>query len=69
MATIKTGIRTRSINAVFRSDKFGTEEGTIACCAMDLHADTCVAGPNLKILVLRESNVMSRHIQMTMNRS
>ena len=52
MATIKTGIGTRSINAVSRSDEFGTEEGNIARCEMDSHADTCVAGPNFKILEL-----------------
>ena len=50
VATIKTGNRTRSINAVSRGDEFGTEEGTIARCEMDSHADTCVAGPNFKIL-------------------
>jgi hypothetical protein len=51
MATIKTGRRTRSINAVSRSNEFGTEEGAIARCEMDLHADACgVAGPNFKIL-------------------
>ena len=50
MATIKTGSRTRSINAVSRGVEFGTEEGTIARCEMDSHADTCVAGPNFKIL-------------------
>ena len=50
MATIKTGSRTRSINAVNRGDEFKTEEGNIARCEMDSHADTCVAGPNFKIL-------------------
>ncbi len=50
MATIKTGSRTRSINAVNRGDEFRTEEGYNARCEMDSHADTCVAGPNFKIL-------------------
>lgn len=50
MATIKTGSRTRSINAVNRGDKFKTEEGHIARCEMDSHANTCVAGPNFKML-------------------
>ncbi len=68
MALIKTGRRTSSINTVFRSDEFGTEEGTIARCETDLHADTCVAGPNFKNWSLLESNVMSGRTQMTMNR-
>jgi hypothetical protein len=50
MATIKMGMRTCSINAVSCSDEFGTEAGDIARCEMDLHADTCVTGPNFKIL-------------------
>ncbi|KAI2501857.1 Reverse transcriptase (RNA-dependent DNA polymerase) [Fragilaria crotonensis] len=45
-----TGSRTRSINAVNRGDEFRTEEGYNARCEMDSHADTCVAGPNFKIL-------------------
>ena len=50
MAKIKTGSRTRLINAVSRGEGFGTEEGTVARCEMDSHADTCVAGPNFLIL-------------------
>jgi hypothetical protein len=50
VAKIKTGSRTRLINAVSRGEGFGTEEGTVARCEMDSHADTCVAGPNFLIL-------------------
>ena len=50
MATIQTSSRTRSIDAVSRNEEGETEEGTIARCEMDSHADTCVAGPNFKIL-------------------
>lgn len=47
---LKTGSRTRSINAVNRGDEFKTEEGHIVRCEMDYHANTCVAGPDFKIL-------------------
>ena len=38
VAKIKTGSRTRLINAVSRGEGFGTEEGTVARCEMDSHA-------------------------------
>ncbi len=52
MATIRSGLRTRSIGAVARGgmDEFTTDEGNVARCELDSHADTCVAGPNFVIL-------------------
>ncbi len=52
MATIKSGNRTRSIVAAARAgiDEFAPDEGNVARCELDLHADTCVAGPNFLIL-------------------
>ncbi len=51
MATIKSGSRTRSIGAVARGgmDEFATDQGNVARCELDSHADTCVAGPDFLI--------------------
>ncbi len=49
MATISSGNRNRDINAVSRGE-LESEEGTVARCEMDSHADTCVAGPNFSVL-------------------
>ena len=49
VATIRSGNKNRAINAMSRSD-LTTEEGLVARCEMDSHADTCVAGPNFIIL-------------------
>ena len=49
MATIRSGNRNRAINAVSRGE-FRSDEGTVARCEMDSHADTCVAGPNFMVL-------------------
>ena len=49
MATIQSNNRSRVINAISRNE-FSTEEGTVARCEMDSHADTCVAGPNFLVL-------------------
>jgi hypothetical protein len=49
VATIRSGNRSRAINAVSRGD-FTSNEGTVARCEMDSHADTCVAGPNFIVL-------------------
>ena len=50
MATIRSGNRSLAINAVARNEEASTEEGTVARCEMDSHADTFVAGPNFRIL-------------------
>jgi hypothetical protein len=49
VATISSGNRNRDINAVSRGE-LESEEGTVARCEMDSHADTCVAGPNFSVL-------------------
>jgi hypothetical protein len=49
VATIRSGNRSRTINAVLR-EELTSAEGTVARCEMDSHADTCVAGPNFLVL-------------------
>jgi hypothetical protein len=51
VATIRSGNRSRVINAISR-EELESEEGTVARCEMDSHADTCAAGPNFLVLEL-----------------
>jgi hypothetical protein len=46
VSTLTSASRHRAISAVGARIVFDSEAGTIACCEMDSHADTCVAGPN-----------------------
>ena len=44
-----------------------SEEGTVARCEMDSHADTCVAGPNFMVLEFTGEQCDVTPIRLTIN--